>query len=773
MLKKIIIIIMILTIYNVKANLLVEETDVYFVRRGGGKPYLSEKYEHYNIDGIIGYCIEPGIEVTTTEYKEMDKLPYKEEIIEKIKLIGYYGYNYPGHESEKYRMATQSLIWSLIGGQINEFYTKQYGYGEYINVENEKNDILKLVENHKIKPDFKTNYIEDYINEEITLEDLNSVLTNYEIESDGSNKVQINENKLIVKILTQKESKIVLKRKKYDNKISVFYEGSNKKSQMMAILTIDEQEKIEITVKPLIGQVELIKTPNKETNYSLEGAIYGIYNLNDELILTLKTNEEGKAESKISKGKYYLKEIHNPVGYELDQNKHYFEINKNNINCTINLIENIIESKITIHKLYGNSQKELFNEENTQFDIYQNNIKIKTITTDINGQATIYLPYGKYIIRQISTKKGYLKVPDIEVNITETKEINYELIDEEINAYIKIIKIDEETKEVIQKEGIKFKIKDLDTNEYICENEECTYQTNKEGYVITKEKLKGNLLIEEVKEKIDGYLWNNQTIEIFIGNEKVENDTYIIEFKNKRVKGKIEVLKLGEKEQIEDELTYKMEQLENVSIGLYAYSDIIINNKIFYKKNDLIKTLITNEEGKVIFDELELGKYYIKEIKTNENYILDENIYIIELLYIDEITNVVTKEITLNNYLKKSQLIINKIDSITKKGISETIFEIYKNNKLIYTEATNQNGQIIIDNLTTGQYTLIEKLASKGYKNNNEQIEFFIENEEKKEIYVENDFIIEVPNTMKNKNFNILPFFIFLIIGLKKYEKNN
>ena len=214
MLKKIIITIMILTIYNVKASLLVEETDVYLVRRGGGKPYLSEKYKHYSIDGIVAYCIEPGIEVTTTEYKEMDKLPYNEEIIEKIKLIGYYGYNYPGHEEEKYRMATQSLIWSLIGGQINEFYTKQYGYGEYINIENEKNDILKLIESHKIKPNFKINYIEDYINEEIILEDLNNILNEYEIESDGKNKVEIKDNKLIIKILNKDESKIILKRKK-------------------------------------------------------------------------------------------------------------------------------------------------------------------------------------------------------------------------------------------------------------------------------------------------------------------------------------------------------------------------------------------------------------------------------------------------------------------------------------------------------------------------------------------------------------------------------
>ena len=44
MIKKIIIALMILTIYNVKASLLVEETDVYLVRRGGGKPYFSENH---------------------------------------------------------------------------------------------------------------------------------------------------------------------------------------------------------------------------------------------------------------------------------------------------------------------------------------------------------------------------------------------------------------------------------------------------------------------------------------------------------------------------------------------------------------------------------------------------------------------------------------------------------------------------------------------------------------------------------------------------------
>ena len=43
MIKKIIIALMILTIYNVKASLLVEETDVYLVRKRRGKKNLSKK----------------------------------------------------------------------------------------------------------------------------------------------------------------------------------------------------------------------------------------------------------------------------------------------------------------------------------------------------------------------------------------------------------------------------------------------------------------------------------------------------------------------------------------------------------------------------------------------------------------------------------------------------------------------------------------------------------------------------------------------------------
>lgn len=125
--------------------------DVWYTRRGGGKPYMSAQYETYSMDGKVVYCIEPGIDITTTSYLGYDGLqasPYSAEISKKIELIGHYGYDYPGHQTLRYRMAAQALIWETTGGQIVEFWTQASGYGDYINIDAEKNEIMRLVNSH-------------------------------------------------------------------------------------------------------------------------------------------------------------------------------------------------------------------------------------------------------------------------------------------------------------------------------------------------------------------------------------------------------------------------------------------------------------------------------------------------------------------------------------------------------------------------------------------------------------------------------------------------
>ena len=756
MLKTIIIILStLLCITNTNASAKIEKQNIYYARYGGGKPYLSDKVEYFEIDGNTAYCIEPGMPISTTDYIEMNELPYSNDIIEKIKLIGYYGYNYENHKTNNYRLATQALIWNLIGGQKVDFYTKQYGYGDYIDISKEKEEIQNLINKHYLKPTI--NDIEEFYNNEIIIKDANEVLDNYEIEYQGKNNVQIKNNTLIIKIL--KQDKLILKRKKYDNKTSVFYEGNNIKSQMIAVLTLDEIDKIEINLSPIFGELKINKKSNKESIYTLKDAIYGIYDLENNLIKEIKTDEKGNAQAKLTKGKYYLKEIKAPLGYHLDETKHYFEIDKENLIKELILEEEVIESKIKLKKKYGNSSKELYDEPNITFLVYQNNELINKITTNEIGEATIILPYGKYTIKQENTKEGYLKVNDFEITVDgKNKELKYELVDEEINAFVKIIKKDYETNETIKQKGIKFKIKNLDKNEYICENKECTYETNEEGYIITSERLKGNLLIEECKQYLNGYIWNKEKIKIFIGDKII--DTYTIEFKNKRVKGQIKILKQGENE-----------LLENVKFNLYAKDNIIINNKIIYKKNELILTKTTNKEGIIIFDNLELGNYYIKEIETNNNYILDDKEYEISLKYKDEETSIIKEYIEIKNYLKRGKLVFYKIDSLTKEKLENAVIQIYKDNELIKEEVTNIDGLIELNDLLIGNYYIIEKEAPKGYVKSENIIEFEIKYNEVTEITMENDPIIEVPNTIKNSNYKIITL---LIIGLlKKYEETN
>ena len=756
MLKTIIIILStLLCITNTNASVKIEKQNIYYARYGGDKPYLSDKVEYFEIDGNTAYCIEPGMPISTTDYIEMNELPYSNDIIEKIKLIGYYGYNYENHTTNNYRLATQALIWNLIGGQKVDFYTKQYGYGDYIDISKEKEEIQNLINKHYLKPTI--NDIEEFYNNEIIIKDANEVLDNYEIEYQGKNNVQIKNNTLIIKIL--KQDKLILKRKKYDNKTSVFYEGNNIKSQMIAVLTLDEIDKIEINLSPIFGELKINKKSNKESIYTLKDAIYGIYDLENNLIKKIKTDEKGNAQAKLTKGKYYLKELKAPLGYHLDETKHYFEIDKENLIKELILEEEVIESKIKIKKKYGNSSKELYDEPNITFLVYQNNELINKITTNEIGEATIILPYGKYTIKQENTKEGYLKVNDFEITVDgKNKELKYELVDEEINAFVKIIKKDYETNETIKQKGIKFKIKNLDKNEYICENKECTYETNEEGYIITSERLKGNLLIEECKQYLNGYIWNKEKIKIFIGDKII--DTYTIEFKNKRVKGQIKILKQGENE-----------LLENVKFNLYAKDNIIINNKIIYKKNELILTKTTNKEGIIIFDNLELGNYYIKEIETNNNYILDDKEYEISLKYKDEETSIIKEYIEIKNYLKRGKLVFYKIDSLTKEKLENAVIQIYKDNELIKEEVTNIDGLIKLNNLLIGNYYIIEKEAPKGYIKSENIIEFEIKYNEVTEITMENDPIIEVPNTIKNSNYKIITL---LIIGLlKKYEETN
>ena len=739
----------IFTIKNVKAETLEMryQNDIYYVHvNDDGTGYSSYQLAMFYVDGKLAYCVEPGLAIYSKKYDVggWDVTSLSPEQRKRIELIGYYGYEYPTHQGNvKYYMAAQELIWKAAKPLSATWSTQKRGGGQIINIEAEKNEIERLISNHLTKPDFNNKTINGVIGDTIYLVDSNNVLSEFSVYDASSNDVQINGNRLDIKVNRTGENQIKFIRKNYDNDINLVYYNSN--SQKLAHTRLSDPVTAKLNLNIVAGTVKINKL-DKDTNKnkaqgegSLKGAVYDIFNENDEYITSVTTDELGQAVSVNlpSLGHYYLKEKTPSKGYTLDETKYEFDMTKENLNQNINVYEKVISKSYDITKVYAcNKTGIMIPEQNVEFGIYDKNNKlVLKKTTDKDGKIYFTLPYGSYTLRQLTTTKGYEKIEDYNFEIKDVGEkVNKIFSNAKITSKIKIIKVDENDQRV-KKAGIKFKIKNIDTNKYVCQkinypNEKtiCKYETTSDGTLITPYPLNyGNYQVEEVDEKITGYLWNKTPLKFNINENStiVKNgDDSIIElrFKNTEVKGKITINKFGEKFTIEkNKYSYTTKKLENVLFGVYD------------EDKNLIKRIYTDKNGYAEITNLKLGVYYIKELQTPKGYILDNKEYKIELTYKDQYTSIVTSNINLKNYLEKGTLEFTKTDFVSSEVIPNTLIEIYdENDKLIFTGKTDKKGKIIIDDLKLGKYYIVEKEPATGYTITTEKVYFEIK--ENKEI---------------------------------------
>lgn len=358
------------------------------------------------------------------------------------------------------------------------------------------------------------------------------------------------------------------------------------------------------------------------------------------------------------------------------------------------------------------------------------------------------------------------------------------------SAMIKVVKIDSSTKEVIKKANIKFNICSADGEciTHVVDGKETEiFSTNDNGMFVTEKLERGKYYLIEINQELDGYVLNEKSLEFEIGdNTELINDetyglVYQINFENKPVKGSIEISKTGEVVLVGEEgFVYSEKNLEGVTFGLYAKEDIYDNfGNLIYSKDSEISKYITDSNGKISISNLYLGKYYIKEIKTDSNYILDNEIYDINLSYKDNHTEIISYKKDFKNYLSKGTLDFTKKDSLTNETLKDATIDIYtENNILIYSLKTDTNGKITINNLPLGKYYIIEKEAPLGYKVNNEKMYFDItSNEEVVSLTMFNEKekikeVFNVKDTALNDNSILFVFITSLLgIGFIIYDK--
>ncbi len=732
----------------------------------------------YTFGNNIAYCLELGksidsnIYTYTTSFEEMN---FDENLLNKIKKIAYYGYNYPNHNTNNYYMATQELIWDeLETEQI--VWVNGLNRNDIIDIEAEKNEINQLCNTHSMKPSFDGQEIEYTLGETLTIEDSNNILSRFETTSEN---VIIDGNKLI---LTEEfnEEEIILTHPNYtENQFLLYTSGASQK--MMSAGGIEDVIST-IKVKLNRGTVELNKL-DIETQSSipqgeatLVGAVYELYDKDNALVDTIITGTKNKIEN-LPLGTYTLKEKTPSRGYKLDDNIYTIQITKENLSVELNVYEEVIKRKVDIFKvLASDTTGEMTPEVGIIFEVYDiNNMLIDTLKTDNDGYASTTLPYGTYTFKQITTTENYYKLEDFTVTISEYNEkpIYKLLSDSEIKAKVKIIKKDFDTFENVLNSNIKFKIYDVKNNDYISlkvsyPETKVTdiFQVDKNGIFITPKYLSpGEYILEEVEEPINGYLYNNEKITFTISTSSnfiQEDGENILEvpFYNKKAKGMINITKYGEEiKYIDNTYYYEEIPLEGVVLNLYAKENIYENSKLIYEKDQLIKEVTTDEKGTAKIKKLPLGNYYLKEISTVANHIIDTKSYDIELQYKDQNTEIVTQNIEIKNELPKGKLTVTKYETGTQTPIPSTLIEVCtKDNTVVYKGYTNQIGQITIEDLPYGEYYLSEVEAATGYRLLEDKITFEI-NSEDEEINIYNERI-PVPNT----GLTLTPVDVFVVL---------
>ena len=140
---------------------------------------------------------------------------------------------------------------------------------------------------------------------------------------------------------------------------------------------------------------------------------------------------------------------------------------------------------------------------------------------------------------------------------------------------------------------------------------------------------------------------------------------------------------------------YVTGSLKDVTFEVYALEDIKAadgESDDYYKKDELVDTITTDDTGIAKLENLPLGKYYVKEKETAEGYVLDVEIREIDLTYRDQDTAVVTFSTDWQNNRQKAEVNVIKTEKDSDRAVEGTVFALCAKEDI-----TNKDGEVIIE----------------------------------------------------------------------------
>ena len=199
---------------------------------------------------------------------------------------------------------------------------------------------------------------------------------------------------------------------------------------------------------------------------------------------------------------------------------------------------------------------------------------------------------------------------------------------------------------------------------------------------------------------------------------------------------------------VEHLFEYISGNLTEVTFEVYAAEDIKAADGIsedYYKADDLVGTITTDDTGIAQLGDLPVGKYYVKEVATAHGYVLDAEIRYVDLSYRDQDTPVVTYDEDWQNARQKVTVQVLKKEKDSDRVLKGAIFGLFtaediksvsgkvllEADEIIEQKTTDENGRItfLADLPVDGKYYVKELQAPDGFVTTEEEQEFTFEYE--------------------------------------------
>ena len=281
---------------------------------------------------------------------------------------------------------------------------------------------------------------------------------------------------------------------------------------------------------------------------------------------------------------------------------------------------------------------------------------------------------------------------------------------------------------------VEFEVIDKDGYKYTAISDEngIAYIENIRTGIATIRETKSNKIYKLNDETFEANIKWNETTEVTITNEKL--------------KGQIKV--------------YKVDS-ENNEIKLEGVEFEVINSN-----NEVVETIVTDKGGYAITSRIPIGEYKLKEVKTDNMHILNENI-----IKVDVTTDIVSRLDITNDRIKGQIKVIktSKDDNfingkVAGSPIENVKFKVYDvNNNLVDELTTSADGIAITKLLDKGSYYIKEVESGEWYllnentfiaeiKEHKEVVNVEIKNEsEKPDVDIEKTGIIQTTASQEIK----------------------